>query len=293
VRLYVVLAWLARSAVDPFDRTLLLALGNLGLATLLTLPKIRGGPLLQGRTTTAALIGWSVTYSIIYGAFVRWPEFIPVWALVAAQACAPLAAIFISGDHRRDSGPLSRRIVLTSPIVFLLSIAFLEWRLSSYVPVAPLIAAALVVLFALSQACARVVARSVPNALWGPPRLALLNGLLLLAFWVVAGPAKVHVDGLTLVRSAAVLSIGILALQALYLFGLANTPPFLAGLLLSTCVPISIFGDEILKARPTYHPLLLWLSVGFSAAMGFVTWVTTRKAGNGLITAVPVELEID
>ena len=34
VLLYVVLAWLARSAVDPFDRTLLLALGNLGLATL-------------------------------------------------------------------------------------------------------------------------------------------------------------------------------------------------------------------------------------------------------------------
>ena len=109
----------------------------------------------------------------------------------------------------------------------MLSIAFLEWRLSSYVPVAPLIAAALVVLFALSQACARVVARSVPNALWGPPRLALFNGLLLLAFWVVAGPAKVHVDGLTLVRSdSRHLSIGILALQALYLFGLANRRHF-------------------------------------------------------------------
>lgn len=103
ILLYVVLVWLARSAAGPFDRTLILAGGNLILAATLLVPKFRGGSLLYSKRTTLALFGWSLAYSMTYGAFVRWPKLIPVWGLIAAQACAPLVAVFLSGDHRRDS----------------------------------------------------------------------------------------------------------------------------------------------------------------------------------------------
>ena len=76
--LYVVLIWLARDTRDPFDRTLLLALGNVVLACVLLLPSARNGRFLLNRTTSAALAGWSIAYCLICGAFVRWPEFIPV-----------------------------------------------------------------------------------------------------------------------------------------------------------------------------------------------------------------------
>jgi len=277
ILLYVILAWLARSAPDPFDRTLLLAIANLGLACVLFVPQFRNGPLLLNRTTTAALFGWSIAYSITYGAFVRWPELIPVWGLLAAQACAPLVAVFASGDHRRDTRSFKRRIILSSPIVLLLGIAFLEWRPSSHFIVAPLVAMTLVVLFAFSQSCARVVARNAPGAFWGPPRLAFLNGMLLLTFWAVVGRTGVRGNAPALLRGALLLSIGILALQGLYLYALANTAPFLSALLLSAPVPISVFGDRLMKIGTSNSPLLMWLSVGFCLATGLVTWATSVR----------------
>jgi hypothetical protein len=292
VLLYIILAWLARSAPDPSNRILLLALGNFGLACALVVPQFRGGRLLLNGTTTAALLGWSIAYSITYGAFVRWPLLIPVWGLLAAQACAPLIAVFASGDHHLDTQSLKRRIILSSPIVFLLGIAFLEWKPSSHFMVAPLVALTLVVLFACSQSCARVVARNAPSAFWAPPRLAFLNGILLLTFWAVVGRSGIHSNGLLLFRRAAVLSFGILAVQALYLFGLAKTAPFLSALFLSITVPISIFGDALSNARTSHSPLLLWLSVGFSLATGLVSWVTSEKTRIvKLTTPLPMEAE--
>jgi hypothetical protein len=292
ILLYLVLAWLARSAPNPFDRTLLLAIANLGLACVLFVPQFRRGSLLLNGTTTAALLGWSIAYSITYGAFVRWPEFISVWGLLAAQASAPLIAVFVSGDHRRDTGSFKRRVVISSPIVFLVGVAFLEWKSSSHVVVAPLVALALVVLFAWSQSCARVVARNAPSAFWGPPRLAFLNGTLLLTFWVVMGRGGVRGNGLGLLRGAAFLSVGILAVQALYLFGLAKTAPFLSALFLSMTVPISIFGDTLTKAGTSHSLLSLWLSVGFSLATGLVSWATSERTRVvELTTQLPMEAE--
>jgi hypothetical protein len=274
---YLVLAWLAHSASGPFDRTLLLAIANLGLACVLFVPQFRNGQLLLSRTTTVALLGWSAAYSITYGAFVRWPELISVWGLLAAQACAPLIAVFVSGDHRRDTASFKRRLVISSPIVFLIGVAFLEWKSSSHVVIAPLVALALVVLFALSQSCARVVARNAPSAFWGPPRLAFSNGILLLIFWAVVGRGGVRGNGLDLLRGAAFLSVGILAVQALYLLGLAKTAPFLSALFLSVTVPISIFGDSLTKNGTPHSPLSLWLSVVFSLATGLVGWTTSSE----------------
>lgn len=292
ILLYLILAWLAHSAPEPSDRTLLLAIANLGLACVLFVPQFRSGPLLLNRTTTASLVGWSVAYSITYGAFVRWPEVISVWGLLAAQACAPLIAVFVSGDHRRDTASLRRRVVISSPIVFLLGLAFVEWKSTSHTLIAPLVALALVVLFAFSQSCARIVARNVPGAFWGPPRLALLNGILLLTFWVVVGEGGVRGNGLTLLRGATFLSVGILAVQALYLFGLAKTAPFLSALFVSMSVPISIFGDGLMKTRPSHSPLSLWLSVGFSVATGVVSWTTSERTRVvALTTQLPVEAE--
>jgi hypothetical protein len=276
VLLYVILAWLAGAAENPLDRIFLLSAGNFGLAALLLLPKMRGGPLLKDAKTSAALLGWSITYSIIYGAFVRWPDTIPIWTMVAAKACAPLVGIFISGDDSRDAGPLAGKVLCTAPIILLLTISFLEWSSSRHVGAAPLIATSLALLFGLSQTCARIVARGAPNPTWGPPRLALLNGVLLLMFWVAVGPAKVHGAKFTLLGSAALLSIGILALQAAYLFGIANTPPFLSGLLLGAGVPISILGDHILKTGAKHNPLSLLVSIGFCVSMGLVTWTSLR-----------------
>jgi hypothetical protein len=291
VLLYVVLAWLSKCAADSLDRTLLLSVANLGLAAMLFIPKLRGESLLLNRKTTVALLGWSVAYSLTYGAFVRWPEIISVWTLIAAQACAPLAAIFVSGDHRKDPGSFFRRIVLSSPIVLLLGIAFLEWRISRQGRIDALVALILVLLFGLSQSCARVVARNSPSPMWGPPRLAFLNGVMLFIFWSVVGPARVHGNRLTLLLGAAFLSIAIFVLQATYLFALAKTPPFLAGLLLSACVPISIFGDRILRTGPPHPPLSFWLSVGFSVATGLVAWATSGPTEIGLKASAPLELE--
>ena len=256
------------------------------------MPQFRSGSLLLNGTTTAALFGWSIAYSITYGAFVRFPELISVWGLLAAQACAPLIAVFLSGDHRRDTGSFRRRLVTSSPIVFLVGVAFLEWKSSSQGVIAPLVALALVVLFAFSQSCARVVARNAPSAFWGPPRLAFLNGILLLTFWAVVGRGGVHGNGLVVFRGAAFLSVGILAVQALYLFGLAKTAPFLSALFLSMAVPISIFGDSLTKARTPHSPLSLWLSVGFSVATGLVSWATSERARVvELTTWLPMEAE--
>jgi hypothetical protein len=292
ILLYIILAWLARSAPDPFDRTLLLAIANLGLACVLFVPQFRNGQLLLSGTTTAALLGWSVAYSITYGAFVRWPELISVWGLLAAQACAPLIAVFVSGDHRRDTAPLRRRLVISSPIIFLIGVAVLEWKSSSHVVIAPLVALALIVLFAFSQSCARIVARNAPTAFWGPPRLAFLNGLLLLTFWGVVGRGGVRGNGLDLLRGAAFLSVGILAVQALYLFALAKTAPFLSTLFLSITVPISIFGDSLTKTGTSHSPLSLWLSVGFSLATGLVSWTTSERTPVvKLTTPMPMEAE--
>lgn len=292
VLLYLILAWLARSAPDPFDRTFLLAIANLGLACVLFVPQFRNGQLLLNRATTFALLGWSIAYSITYGAFVRWPELISVWGLLAAQACAPLIAVFVSGDHRRDTRSFRRRLVITSPIVFLIGVAFLEWKSSSHVMIAPLVALALVVLFAFSQSCARVVARNAPSAFWGPPRLAFLNGTLLLTFWAVVGRGIVSGNGLALLRGAAFLSVGILAIQSLYLFGLAKTAPFLSALFLSMTVPLSIFGDSFTNAGTSHSPLSLWLSVGFSVATGLVSWATSERTRVVELTPrLPMEAE--
>jgi len=67
ILLYVVLVWLSRSAADPFDRTLILAGGNLFLAAILVVRKFRGGSLLYSKRTTLALFGWSLAYSITFG----------------------------------------------------------------------------------------------------------------------------------------------------------------------------------------------------------------------------------
>ena len=292
ILLYIVLAWLGRSAPDPFDRTLLLAIANLGLACVLFVPQFRNGQLLRNRTTTAALLGWSVAYSITYGAFVSWPELISVWGLLAAQACAPLIAVFVSGDYRRDTGSLGRRLVISSPIFFLMGIAFVEWKSSSRVAIAPLFAVALVVLFAFSQSCARVVARNAPCAFWGPPRLAFLNGILLFTFWAVVGRSGVHSNLLVLLRGAAFLSVGILAVQALYLYALAKTAPFLSALFLSLSIPISIFGDSLMKPGTSHSVLSLWLAVGFSLATGLVSWATSERTRVIELTAL-LRLEAD
>jgi len=289
ILLYVVLAWLARSAANPFDRTLLLAGGNLVLASWLFAPPVRSGRLLLNRKTTAALLGWSTAYSLTYGSFACLPDLIPVWGLVAAQACAPLVAVFVSGDHRRDTGSFVGRISLLSPIVFLLGIAFLEWRSSPHVLIEPFIALALVSLFAFSQSCARIVARNAPNPFWAPPRLAFMNGIILLVFWALAGRGAVRGDGFVLGRNVLLLSLGIFVVQALYLFALAKTPPFLSALLLSAVVPISIFGDSILKTGPSHSRLSLWLSVGFSLTTGFVSWITSNKAKVEMNISLPLE----
>jgi hypothetical protein len=290
---YLVLAWLGHSSPNPFDRTLLLAIANLGLACVLFVPQFRNRQLLLNGTTTVALLGWSVAYSITYGAFVRWPDLISVWGVLSAQACAPLIAVFVSGDHRRDDASFRRRLLISSPIVFLIGVAFLEWKSSSHGLIAPLVAVALVVLFALSQSCARVVAREAPSAFWGPPRLALLNGILLLIFWQVAGGGGVRGNGLELIRGAAFLSVGILAVQGLYLFGLAKTAPFLSALFLSLTVPISIFGDSLTKNGTPHRPLSLWLSVGFSLATGLVGWTISweRTRVLELTNQLPMEAE--
>jgi hypothetical protein len=293
ILLYLVLVWLARSAPDPFERTLLLALANLGLGCVLFVPQFRSGQLLLNRTTTAALFGWSIAYSITYGAFVRWPEFVSVWGLLAAQACAPLIAVFVSGDHRRDAASLRRRLVISSPIVFLIGVALAEWKSSIHVVVAPFVALTLVVLFAFSQSCARVVARNAPSAFWGPPRLAFLNGILLLIFWVVVGRGGVRGDGLGLLRNSMFLSIGILVVQALYLFGLAKTAPFLSAMFLSMTVPISIFGDWFLKNGMPHSPLSLWLSVGFSVATGLVGWTTSSERARVVELTAPLPMEAE
>lgn len=292
ILLYLILAWLGRSFPDPFDRTLLLAIANLGLACVLFVPRLRCGPLVLNRATTAALFGWSVAYSITYGAFVRWPEIISVWGLLAAQACAPLIAVFVSGDHRRDVGSLRQRVVVSSPIIFLLGIAFLEWKSSSRGIIPPIVALALVVLFAISQSCARIVARSAPSAFWGPPRVALLNGALLLLVWAAVARAGVQVHGLELLRNAVFLSLGILVVQSLYLFALAKTAPFLSALFLSMSVPISIVGDSMRKTGTLHNPLSLWLSVGFSLATGLVSWATSqRKRVVELTNRMPLEAD--
>jgi hypothetical protein len=291
ILLYVVLVWLARSAANPFDRTLLLAGGNLVLACWLFASLVRGGRLLLNRKTTAALLGWSAAYSLTYGSFVCLPELIPVWGLVAAQACAPLVAVFVSGDHRRDTGSLGRRISLLFPIVSLLGIAFVEWRSSPHALIEPFIALALVLLFAFSQSCARIIARNAPSPLWAPPRLAFMNGVILFVFWAVAGRGEVRVDRFVLGRDMLLLSLGIFVVQALYLFALAKTPPFLSALLLSAVVPISIFGDSILKTGPSHSRSSLWLSVGFSLVTGFVAWVTSDKAKVEMVAGLPLEAE--
>jgi hypothetical protein len=289
ILLYVVLVWLARSAANPFDRTLLLAGGNLVLACWLFAPHVRGGQLVLSRKTTAALLGWSIAYSLTYGSFVCLPELIPVWGLVASQACAPFVAVFVSGDHRRDTGSFGRRISLLSPIFFLLGIAFLERRSSPHALIEPFIALALVSLFAFSQSCARIVARNAPSPFWAPPRLAFMNGVILLVFGGVAGRGTVHGDGLILGRNVLLLSFGIFVVQALYLFALTKTPPFLSALLLSAVVPISIFGDSILKTGPSHNRLSLWLSVGFSLTTGFASWVTSDKAKVEMNIGLPLE----
>ena len=293
ILLYIILAWLAHSAPDPVDRTLLLAIANLGLACILFVPQFRNGQLLLNGITTVALLGWSVAYSITYGAFVRWPEFIPVWGLLAARACAPLIAVFVSGDHHRDTNSLRKRLLMSSPIVFLIGIAFSEWKSSSHALIAPFVALALVVLFALSQSCARVVARNAPSAFWGPPRLAFLNGILLLIFWATIGRFGIRGNGLELLRGAVFLSVWILAIQALYLFGLAKTAPFLSTLLISMTVPISIFGDSLTKNGTSHSPLSRWLSVGFSVATGLVGWMISleRVRVVKLTTQLPMEAE--
>ena len=136
-------------------------------------------------------------------------------------------------------------------------------------------ALALVALFSLSQSCARIVARNAPSPVWGPPRLAFLNGSLLLTFWAIAGPGSIQLDGSALTRRAVLLSVGIFAVQVLYLFALAKTTPFLSATLLSAGVPISIVGDSLLKVGPSHTRLALWLSVCFSVATGLVTWLTS------------------
>jgi len=279
VLLYVILAWLARSSADAFERTFLLAAGNLGVACVLLMPQLRCGALLLSRRTSAALLGWSFAYSIIYGTFVIFPERIPVWGLVTAQACAPLVALFVSGDYRRDTASLNPRFVQSLPIVFLLAVAFLEWRTSNHPAISSMFSLALVLLFAFSQSCARIVARCAPSPFWAPPRLAFLNATLLFTFWTVFGRSEVPSSGLVILRHAVLLSVGIFSLQALYLFALAKTAPFLSALLLSACVPISIVGDSLLKNGPSHPVVSLWLTVGFTLTTGVVTWAVRQKPG--------------
>jgi hypothetical protein len=116
-----------------------------------------------------------------------------------------------------------------------------------------------------------------------------MNGVILLAFWAVAGRGEVRVDRFVLGRDVLLLSLGIFVVQALYLFALAKTPPFLSALLLSAVVPISIFGDSILKTGPSHGRSSLWLSVGFSLATGFAAWVTSDKAKVEMVAGLPLE----
>jgi len=277
ILLYAVLAWLGRCAPTPFDRTLLLALGNLCLAGWLLVKAFRRERFLHDRGSSLALLGWSAAYSVTYGAFVRWPELIPVWVVVAAQAGAPLIAVFLSGDHRRYPEAVTRRLFQSSPLVFLVFIVWLEWRAPKHTSSTPQIALAMIVLFVFSQSCARVVARNVPTPFWAPPRLALLNGVVLLGLWSVLGHAVPRIPVIQLTSRVLLLSASILAIQALYLFALSTMAPFLSALFMSTSVPISMLGDAITNAGPAHHPLSLWCALGFSAATGLVSWASANQ----------------
>jgi hypothetical protein len=281
--LYAILAWLKGVAPSAFGRVLILALGNLLLTLWLVVPGIREGKLLPNWSTSLALLGWSASYCVIYGAFVIWPDLIAVWVLILAQAAAPPLAVFFAGDHRRDASSERRKLIVWSPILCLFAIAYFEWR-NSRTLASPLVPLVLTILFGFSQSCARVVARAAPTPFWAPPRLAFANGIFLFIFWVIfhkderLSPAEITLN-------AILLSVGILILQALYLFGLARATAFLSALMVSASVPIAMLCDRVSGRGLPHASLSLWLAVLFMVATGLV--MVTEKRQKDLVPVEP------
>lgn len=178
VLLSVVLLWLRDR---PNDSGLqVLALGNLilGMGALIPTRRVISLP----RPDFKMIALWSLCYCCTYYSFVRWPHLLPLSLLRIAQALAPTAAVFSTGDWKKSKGsPLEIAISLL-PLGLLIYFALLQQQTLLTGSGAALFVVVSACYFG-SQSAARILSKDCPG-FWISMHLSLLNGVLL-TIWVL------------------------------------------------------------------------------------------------------------
>lgn len=244
------LAILRLASPDAEVRLAVLGAGSLLSGSFFLLPKFyRTSNLILNKSDRKDwlwVVLWSACYCVAYGLFTWYRNEISLSGLIVAQSLAPIAAVFIT---RRKEDVLSLRELygVALSVSLLMALAWVNGHTgeSSGNSLSWVIFLTVLISFLGSNTAARVIT-SRQRASWIQPRLAVLNGVVLLLITSVVSRSigLSHLGGIVLMGLAT--GVGILSTQWLFMVGLQKSSPFIAALCISMAVPISIGIDALI-----------------------------------------------
>ena len=246
-----------------------LALGNLffGLIALVPLGSSRH----LKRPSWRYIIIWSVGYCLTYYVFVTFPSLLPLSLLRVAQTVAPTAAVFITGDWRREQVSRAEFALAGLGLLLLAGMAYLQTK-TSFQLIGLLIFIGIALYDLVSQSIARVLVRSVPG-FWISAHLSLTNGIMLTA-WAITRHRSLFTG--QILRDGGLLAVGIFVVQIPLFFGLRLARPLMAGLILATGVLAGTLLEAIVtRNRPANSVLLT--GVIFTCVLAVSKAIRTRR----------------
>lgn len=202
---------------------------------------------------------WATSVTMIYAVFLINPNLITLSQLIIAQSLIPLLAVIASGDTRSKAGR-QESLGKLIPLTLLLVLAWLQphdARTSGTVFAFALICGC----FFLAQLSMRKLAR-LQDSFWVLPRFALLAMVLVFMTGSLFAKTIVQPQSGELIFYGAMAGLLLFLIQGGYFYGIAQTPPLLSAIALSSSVPISIFAEWSWLGREVS-------AAEFSLAMGY------------------------
>jgi drug/metabolite transporter (DMT)-like permease len=210
---------------------------------------------------------WACALVVIYFLYSRFPGTVSFSQLVVIQSMSPFLALFIRvclGFEKVAKSEWKNAL----PLLLLLFIAILQWNPSGNIYV--------LIGLAVAYLTTQISGRNFANM----PRtqaLLILNTatFFLLSAWLMVEKVPVLVGGIPFCGVIAGFSVLLFSVQALFLYGIKNTPPVLSALGISSTVPIGILMESIVKKTVPSTLVLVCLIVYVCS----VAWIAlTRKA---------------
>lgn len=267
-------AWLPFAANTGEERLGILAFANLLNALLLLHPRCRAIPSGAGRGMVhGAIVVWSVSYALTYGAFVFGIAGLSGAQIIVAHTAAPLVAALLTGEVSFARSGFGRVALRMSPLVLLAAIAATQLATARELGLGATASLLSVCGFVGTQWAIRVVAMNGAT-LAGPPRVGLLSGtLLVLALaWGPTEGRTLPNPSTELFLSAILLSAMGLGAQFLTLYGLRRARAETSVLLLSLSVPMAVLLSAVVDRRDS-----LAVEISLSALYVCVTYIVVRN----------------